>query len=105
MAKFFVLKESATDSGSACIAAGNPMVGWRAISTWAEVQALAAEYGLGLDIKTWPIKTSAQANLLWGKPPSGTVGTGITLDEIRKVVDEELDEAFQGGADNDPASP
>ncbi len=35
----------------------------------------------------------------------GGGGTGATVDQIRKVVDEELDEAFRGGADNDPASP
>jgi len=56
---------------------------------------------------TGTIFCSAGDHDVWGLDIAalGGGGTGATVDQIRKVVDEELDEAFRGGADNDPASP
>lgn len=101
MPKFFLLAQAPTDSGSASITGGNPMAGWRPISTWAQVQALATEYNLSLDIATWPRHTTLEANNLYGTPPVPGNVIGVSAEEIRDIVDSELDEAFRGAADDD----
>lgn len=86
--RFFLLKQSAADSGSACITGGGPTLGWRTIATWATVQALAAEWGLSVDIKTWPQHTTAEANDLYGKPAAEHTGGGLTYDDAVKAAEE-----------------
>jgi hypothetical protein len=86
--EFFVLAQSPSDSGSACITGGGPTLGWRAIANWETVLVLAAEWGLNSDIKTWDRRTTALANDLYGKAPAEHTGGGLTYEEAVRAAEE-----------------
>ena len=96
--KFFMMTDAAN---GAYITGGGPTLSFRPISSWGNVLDLAAEYGLNAKLETWARYTRAQADNLFGPPSTGSAVVGVTLDQIRRVIDEELDEQSLGGADKD----